>query len=178
MQRQLLSLLTVAVLWGTWCACESNNNTPSYSCSGYTMHLSFQDSSGINLNVTNNTLFRTTTDTGSYKHLATEALVDSFKLIINLLDGPYHGDALWDDSLPIKVYNYSKTIPGVNYGLILAGTRDGAGVKYFETDTSCVVLTKWDPRKQTMTGSYYFEANNHTVKGAGTFTNVCFVSLK
>jgi len=178
MQRQLLSLLTVAVLWGTWCACESGNNSPSYSCSGYTMHLSFQDSSGINLDVSNNTLFRTTADTGSYKHLATEALVDSFKLIINLLDGPYHNNTVWDDSLPKKAYNYSKTKPGMNQGLVLAGIREGSGIKYFETDTSCVVLTQWDTRKLTMSGSYYFEANNHTVKGAGTFTNVCFVSLK
>ncbi len=90
------------------------------------MHLSFQDSTGISLNVNNNTLFRTTTDTGSFKHLATEALVDSFKLIINLLDGPYHNDAVWDDSLPVKVYNYSKLNPAVSHGLILAGTRDGA----------------------------------------------------
>jgi len=178
MQRQLLSLLIVAVLWGTWCACESNNNSPSYSCSGYTMHLSFEDSMGINLNITNNTLFRTTTDTGSYRHLATEALVDSMKLIINLLDGPYHGDAVWDDSLPVKLYSYSKAKPEINHGLVLMGIRDGSGVKYYETDTSSVVLTKWDVRKQTMSGTYYFEANGRTVKGAGSFNNVCFVSLK
>lgn len=178
MQRQLLSLLTVAVLWGLLSACESGNNSPSYSCSGYTMHLSFQDSSAISLNVSNNTLFRTTTDTGAYKHLATEALVDSFKLIMNLLDGPYHNDAVWDDSLPVKLYYYSKTNPAIHSGLILAGTRDGSGVKYYETDTSCVVVTSWDVRKQTMSGSYYFEANDHTIKGIGTFTNVCFVSLK
>ncbi|WP_298739404.1 hypothetical protein [uncultured Chitinophaga sp.] len=178
MQRQLLSLLTVAVLSGMWCACESGSNSPSYSCSGYTMHLAFQDSSGIDLDISNNTLFRTTADTGNYKHLATEALIDSFKLIINLLDGPYHNDAIWDDSLPEKVYYYSKTNRGVNQGLVLAGIREGTTIKYFETDTSCVLLTKWDPQKLTMTGTYYFEANNHTVKGTGTFTDVCFVSLK
>jgi hypothetical protein len=142
------------------------------------MHLSFQDSMGINLNVNNNTLFRTTTDTGSYRHLATEALVDSIKLIINLLDGPYHGDAVWSDSVPLKIYNYSKVKPEVKQGLILIGLREGSGVKYYETDTSSVVLTNWDLRKQTMSGSFYFEANGHTVKGAGTFNNVCFVSLK
>jgi hypothetical protein len=142
------------------------------------MHLSLQDSIGIGLDVRSNTLFRTTADTGSYKHLATEALVDSFKLIINLLDGPYHDNSLWHDSLPEKAFNYSKNDKAVKYGLVLAGTRDGSGVKYYETDTSSVVLTKWDLRKMTMSGSYYFEANNHTVKGAGTFTDVCFVSLK
>ena len=178
MQRLLLSLLTVAVLWGGWCACESDQTAPSFRCTGYTMHLTFQDSTGIHLNVNNNTLFRTTTDTGNYKLLAMEALVDSIKLIFNVMDGPYHSNALWDDSLPIKTYHYSKDYGHISGGLVLAGSRVGTGVKYYETDTSWVTLSKWDVKSQTMSGSYYFEANNHAIKGAGTFTNVCFISLK
>jgi hypothetical protein len=142
------------------------------------MHLAIQDSTGDALVVNNNSLFRTTADTGSYKHLAMEALMDSIKLIFNIMDGPYHNEALWNDSLAVKSYTYSYRNPDSKEGLVLAGTRTSTGVKYFETDTSCIILTKWDTRKQTMSGSYYFEANGHTIKGAGTFTNVCFVSLK
>lgn len=178
MQRHLLSLLTVAVLWGTWCACESDRTSPSFSCTGYTMHLAMQDSLGIDMVVNNNSLFRTTTDTGSYKHLALEALVDSIKLIFNIMDGPYHSEALWNDSLSVKSYTYGKRNPDFKEGLVLAGRRSSSGVNYFETDTSCIVITKWDLKKQNMSGTYYFEANDRTIKGTGTFTNVCFVSLK
>lgn len=142
------------------------------------MDLTMQDSTSTALNVNNNTLFRTLTDTGNYKLLALEALVDSVKIIFNLMDGPHNGDALWSDSLPLKTYRYSKHTGLAAQGLILAGIRAGNGIQYYDTDTSSVTLTKWDVNAKTISGVYYFEANNRTVKGHGTFNNVCFISLK
>jgi hypothetical protein len=175
MRKVLLSIITVAVLWG---ACESDYVAPPYGCSDYTMLLSMQDSSTRSLTVSNNTYFLTNLDTAGYKFLSLEAQEDSFKIIINLKDGPYYDNAaLLYDSLAVTTYHYGKHSK-VSGGLVMVGVKAGNGIQYYETDSSEITLTRWNVQSQTMSGSYYFEANNRTVNGRGTFTNVCFLPLK
>ncbi|GAA0532223.1 hypothetical protein [Chitinophaga japonensis] len=179
MRKILLPFLTVAVLWGVCCACESDYNAPSFSCSGYTFDLSLQDSTSSTLALSNNTYFRTPTDTGGYKYITLEAVVDSFKIIFNLKDGPYYDDAtLWNDNFPVKTYRYRRYTDSAASGLVVAGIRAGDSFQYLDTDTSSITLTEWNAAAQTMTGHYYFEADNRSYKGQGTFSNVCFISLK
>jgi hypothetical protein len=141
------------------------------------MELSLPDSASA-LKISNNTFFRTPTDSGGYKYITLEAANDSFKIIFNLKYGPYEGNSLWDDSLPVKTYTWSKQADSVIKGLVVAGIKTGNSFKFLETDSSSITLTKWNMPGQTMNGSYYFESSGHTITGKGVFTNVCFTSLK
>ena len=178
MFRKLLPFVKVALIWGVSCACESNDSTPSFSCSGYSMLLTLQDSSQHSLQVSNNTFFRTPSDTGGIKYVSLETNTDSIKIIFNLKDGLYPDSQLWNDSLPSKTYTYSRTAPSLIGGLVVVGVKQGDNFQFADTDSSSITITNWDIRKQTMSGRYYFKSNQHDRSGTGTFTNVCFVSLK
>ncbi|KAA2245142.1 hypothetical protein F0L74_04040 [Chitinophaga agrisoli] len=178
MFNNLLPFVKVALIWGVFCACKSDYNTPSFSCNGYTMQLSLQDSTHHSLQVSNNTFFRTPSDTGGIKYITLETAADSVKIIFNLKTGLYPDNTLWDDSMPVRTYTYSKQATGITSGLVVAGIKAGDNFQFADTDSSSITITEWNIRNQTMSGRYYFESNGHTLVGEGSFTGVCFVSLK
>lgn len=177
MHKNLLRLLAAALLCGACWACENGQDAPSFTCGGAAIRLTMADKTS-QLAVVNNTLFRAATDSGGYKLLTLESANDSFKIIFNLRAGPYRGNSLWDDRLPVQRYSYSRQATGPNSGLVAAGIKAGNSFQFADTDTSAVTLTRWDLTEQTMSGTYYFETVGRTVRGEGSFNNVCFVSLK
>ncbi|WP_326461802.1 hypothetical protein [Chitinophaga sp.] len=177
MYIKLVRFLIVVLFCGAFAACEDNYNTPSFSCNNYYMDLVLHDSTYA-LKVSNNTLFRIPSDSGGSKYITMETLTDSFKVIFNLRDGLYQGDDLLTDSLPLKTYTYPAHRDSIVSGLVVVAVKTGNEFRFADTDTSSVTITRWSTSKQTMSGSYYFESNNHTFKGKGTFNKVCFTPLR
>jgi hypothetical protein len=177
MSNNLIRFLTAVLLCGANAACKNDYNTPSFTCSNYYMNLTLRDSS-YELKVNNNTFFRIPSDTGGSKYLTLETANDSFKIIFNLRHGLYQGDALYSDSLPLKTYTFAGNRDSTTSGLVVTAIKTGNEFQFADTDTSSITITRWNISKQTMSGSYYFESNNHTLTGKGTFSNVCFLSLK
>lgn len=180
MSNNQIRFLIAVLLCGANAACKNDYNTPSFTCSNYYMNLTLQDSSRYELKVNNNTFFRIPSDTGGSKYLTMETANDSFKIIFNLRHGLYQGDAaLYSDSLPLKTYTFAASRrDSTTSGLVVTAIKTGNEFKFADTDTSSITITRWNISKQTMSGSYYFESNNHTLTGKGTFSNVCFISLK
>jgi len=178
MTNNQVRFLIAVLLCGANTACKNDYNTPSFTCSNYYMGLTLQDSSSYALKVNNNTLFRIPSDTGGSKYLTLETANDSFKIIFNLRHGTYPEPALYNDSLPLKTYIFKRNRDSAASGLVVAAVKTGNEFKFADTDTSSITITRWNISKQTMSGSYYFESNNRTLTGKGTFSNVCFTSLK
>ena len=178
MSNNQIRFLIAVLICGANAACQSDYNTPSFTCSNYYMALTLQDSGSYALKINNNTLFRIPSDTGGSKYLTLETANDSFKIIFNLRHGTYQDAALYNDSLPLKTYIFTGNRDSTTSGLVVAAVKTGNEFQFADTDTSSITITRWNISKQTMSGSYYFESNNHTLTGKGIFSNVCFTSLK
>lgn len=156
-------------------ACQSDFETPIMSCPEMSMVASVQGSIR-SMNLSTSTLFRQQMDSGGVKFLSMEAVSDSFKLVINLVDGTYPDNILVNDSIRLKTYQYSKAA-GIQGGLVVAAINNLGDYNYLTTDTSSITITRLNTKLKTVSGKFYFEASNHKVSGSGTFQNTCYVSL-
>lgn len=157
-------------------SCKRSGDTPPYNCTSAAMQLQV-NGKNTNLRVINNTLFRSRTDTGKFKLMSLEALSDSVRLVLNIKDGPYEDASLGSDALLLKTYSFSKGTSN-NGGFMVFGVKSGSGYRFADTDTSAITINKISLEEHIISGTYYFEADNRTTVGRGTFTNVCFSSLK
>ncbi|MBC9933597.1 hypothetical protein [Chitinophaga qingshengii] len=128
------------------------------------------------MNLSTSTLFRQQMDTGAVKFLSIEAVSDSFKIVLNLMDGPYPDAAIKNDSLKLKTYVYSKS-RHLQGGLVVGAIKTLVDYDYLQTDTSSITLTFINTKLKKVSGSYYFEANGRTISGSGIFRNACYVTL-
>lgn len=170
-----LSSIAVILLCILLIACKGNEDIPSYNCEGALLKVTIGNVTSA-LAVNNNTLFRTEEDDGGYKLLTMGAISDSLKIVLNLKSGPYTINGLVNDSIVMDTFLYSTA--GKKDGLVALGIRHNMdGFTFPTTDTSAIILTHVNYSQQTISGNYYFEADNHTITGQGTFRNVCYLSL-
>lgn len=156
-------------------ACQHDIETPVLSCPEMKMAGTVQNTSRP-MSLSTSTLFRQQMDTGAVKFLSIEAVSDSFKIVLNLMDGPYPDATINNDSLKLKTYVYSKS-RRLQGGLVVAATRSVVDYNYLQTDTSSITLTFINTKLKKVSGTYYFEAAGHTISGSGTFQNACYVTL-
>nr|WP_295871829.1 DUF6252 family protein [uncultured Chitinophaga sp.] len=156
-------------------ACQRNIDTPILSCPEMTMTGTVQNTSR-SMNLSTSTLFRQQLDSGGVKFLSIEAVSDSFKLVLNLMDGPYGDHAIGNDSLKLKTYVYSKA-RRLQGGLVVAAINNSADFNYLRTDTSSITITFINTKLKKVSGTFYFEAEDRKVTGSGTFQNACYVTL-
>ncbi|RBL93618.1 hypothetical protein DF182_14015 [Chitinophaga flava] len=128
------------------------------------------------MNLSTSTIFRQQLDGGGTKMLSMEAVSDSFKLVLNLMDGPYPDATIGNDSLKLKTYVYSKTAR-LQSGLVVAAISNMGVYNYLNTDTSSITLDFINTKLKKVSGHFYFEADGHKVTGSGEFRNACYVTL-
>ncbi|PSL49167.1 hypothetical protein CLV51_101497 [Chitinophaga niastensis] len=170
----LLAVLMLALLQ-LFSACQNEVDTPTLSCPGLSMKASIQNTTN-SLNLVSNVVFRQQTDTGGVKFMSLEAISDTMKVLLNVMDGVYDENALKNDSLYLKTYIFS-TAADRQGGLVVVSVNDGIDYKPYTTDTSSITITRINTIKKTISGNFYFAANNRTISGKGTFQNACYVSL-
>lgn len=156
-------------------ACQQDIETPVLSCPEITITGTVQNTTRP-MNLSTSTLFRQQLDSGGTKVLSMEALSDSFKLVINLVDGPYPDATIGNDSLKLKTYLYSKTTRQQN-GLVVVAIYNSGSYTYLNTDTSSITLDFINTKLKKVSGHFYFEASGHKVTGSGVFRNACYVTL-
>ncbi|NSL89575.1 hypothetical protein [Chitinophaga solisilvae] len=157
-------------------ACQSDFNTPIISCPNMSMSATLENTTR-SMQLSTNTIFRQQIDSGGAKYLSLEAVSDSIRIVINVVDGVYPDHKLADDSLRLKTYIFSRAAKlqgGLVAGAVKTGQED---YRYLTTDTSSVTITRVNTKLKTVTGTFYFEASNRTVKGSGVFVSACYVSL-
>ncbi|ASZ10487.1 hypothetical protein CK934_05605 [Chitinophaga sp. MD30] len=157
-------------------SCKRSGDSAPYNCTSAAMQLQIAGKT-VTMRVVNNTLFRSRTDTGKFKLMSLEALSDSVRLVLNIKDGPYEESSLGSDAMQLKTYSFAKGTSNTG-GFMVLGVKSGSGYRFADTDTSAITITKISPEDHIISGTYYFEADNRTTIGKGTFTNVCFSSLK
>ncbi|SKA17598.1 hypothetical protein SAMN04488128_1021349 [Chitinophaga eiseniae] len=173
--RKKTVVLVSTVVMLCMAACQRNIDTPILSCPEMTMTGTVQNTTR-SMNLSTSTLFRQQLDSGGVKFLSIEAVNDSFKLVLNLMDGPYGDPAIGNDSLKLKTYVYSKA-RRLQGGLVVAAINNSADFDYLRTDTSSITITFINTKLKKVSGTFYFEADNHKVTGSGTFQNACYVTL-
>lgn len=173
--RKKTVVLVSMVVMLCMAACQRNIDTPILSCPQMTMTGTVQNTTR-SMNLSTSTLFRQQLDSGGVKFLSIEAVNDSFKLVLNLMDGPYGDHAIGNDSLKLKTYVYSKA-RRLQGGLVVAAINKTADFNYLRTDTSSITITFINTKLKKVSGTFYFEAEDHTVTGSGTFQNTCYVTL-
>jgi hypothetical protein len=155
-------------------SCQQSDDNPPLSCPNMKMIVNTQNSSSL-LQLRSNVIFRQHTDSGGFKYMSTEAVSDSLKVIFNLRDGMFEDPKMVDDSLHLKTYTYVKGIE--NNGLVVVALKNNGGYDYLQTDSSSITLTRMNLKKQTVSGEFYFKAQNGAVTGNGTFENACYTPL-
>lgn len=156
-------------------SCQQDVEAPPLQCESAQLYMRAGETLAP-LFLSSNNLFRQDTDTGGYKLLSLEAYSDSIKMVINVIDGPYHDHQMLNDSLAFKTYHYSAA-SRLKGGLVMVGVREGKGYRYLQTDSSSVTIIRMNIKKQLVSGSFYVEAEGRSYKGEGRFTNACYVSL-
>ncbi|NLR65086.1 hypothetical protein HGH92_12285 [Chitinophaga varians] len=171
--KTVVPVLTAILL--CMAACQHSIDTPILSCPEMTMTGTVQNTTRT-LNLSTSTLFRQQLDSGGVKFLSMEAVSDSFKFVLNLMDGPYSDPAISNDSLKLKTYVYSKS-RRLQGGLVVAAMNNVGDYTYLNTDTSAITLTFINTKLKKVSGTYYFEAEGRKITGSGTFQNACYVTL-
>ncbi|WP_143308413.1 hypothetical protein [Chitinophaga vietnamensis] len=166
--------LLCAVSSGMLVSCQTSVDTPIINCPGMSIMGRIGDTSS-RLNLSGATLFRQENDSAFSKYLSIEALSDSMKVIINIIDGPYTDGKIADDSIHTQTYYFSRSRK-IQGGLVVAGVRSLGDYNYLTTDSSQVTITRINTKHQTVSGNYTFYANGN-ITGSGVFDNVCYVSL-
>lgn len=113
------------------------------------------------------------------KLLSMEAyLQDSVRVILNIADTSYRGQALQNDSLRTGTYTFSLRQSGPHSGKALLGLKDGKDYKFLTTDTSAITILEIDVTNRNVSGAYYIETLNPARKLSGGFSKVCFQSIQ
>jgi hypothetical protein len=108
-----------------------------------------------------------------------EAYIDTVKVLINVADvSAFSNDELAKDSIGIKTYYYSRTTGSDTTGRVLIGVRQGQQYRYHITDTASVSITAVNIEKRTVSGNYYLRTIAPVITATGTFSDVCFLSIK
>lgn len=160
-------------------ACQNSVDEPSLSCPDMKMTATIAGRSSV-MNLTSGLLFRAKTDSGDVKYLSMETISDTFKVVLNLTDGMYNENDAKNDSLRLDTFPFSLTDPKMTKkGLVVAAySNNSGGYNYLTTDTSNIIIRKINTKAQTVSGSFFFMANNRTVTGEGSFENACYLSLQ
>jgi len=175
--RKTLSLTAMVCFFLFSVACQNSDDGPSLSCPNMKMTATIAGQIRF-MTLTNSIIFRKNTDTGGIKLLNIEAASDSFKVVFNLTDGMYNENALKNDSIHLDTFRFSRFGPQKK-GLVAAAFLNGSGAfDFLVTDTSHIIISKINTRTQTISGSYFFMADNRTITGGGSFENACYVSLQ
>ena len=158
-------------------ACQNDVDSPSLSCPEMKMTSTIEGRSR-QMSLSSSIIFRSSTDSGGQKFLNMETISDTFKIVLNLTDGGYDELALKNDSLRLDTFFYSRT-GSVKHGLVAAAIIDNTGnYNPAITDTSYIVIKKVNTRGQTISGRFFFMADNRSISGEGAFENACYLSLQ
>lgn len=131
------------------------------------------------LKILSSTLLRPAGNNGKFKLLSVEAYIDTVKVLINVADiSAFSNDELRKDSIGIKTYYYSRSAGSDTTGRVLIGIRRGQQYSYYTTDTASVSITAVNIEKRTVSGNYYLRTAAPVVTATGTFSEVCFLSIK
>jgi hypothetical protein len=175
--RKTLPLTAVASFFLFFAACQNDVDGPSLSCPAMKMTATIAGHQSA-MTLTNSIIFRSATDSGGLKMLNMETVSDSFKVVFNLTDGMYDENALKNDSIHLDTFRFSRLGPQKK-GLVAAGFLNNGGTfNLLTTDTSHIIISKINTRTQTISGSFFFMADNRTITGGGSFENACYVSLQ
>ena len=175
--RKTLPFVTMVSFFLFLMACQNSEDGPSLSCPNMKMTTTIAGQMRF-MSLTNSIVFRKNTDSGGIKLLNMEATSDTFKVVFNLTDGMYGENALKNDSIHLDTFCFSRLGPQKK-GLVAAAYLNSSGAfDFLTTDTSHIIISKINTRTQTISGSYFFMADNRTVTGGGSFENACYVSLQ
>lgn len=131
------------------------------------------------LKILSSTLLRPSGNTGKFKLLSVEAYIDTVKVVINVADIDYFtNDQLRKDSIGTRTYTYSQKAGSDTTGRVLIGVRRGQQYIFRTTDTAAVTITAVDPERRTISGNYYLRTKAPEVIATGTFSEVCFLSIR
>jgi hypothetical protein len=158
-------------------ACQNDVDGPSLSCPQMKMTATIAGRSSL-MSLTNGVLFRTETDSGGIKMLNLETVSDTFKVVLNLTDGGYDSNALKNDSIHLDTFPFSRLGPQKKGKVVAAFLGNGGNYNFLVTDTSHIIIRKINTKTQTISGSFFFMAENRTITGGGSFENACYVSLQ
>jgi len=172
-----LTCIAISLLL-TLSACQNGVDTPSLSCPEMKMTAAI-DGRSRPMSLSNSILFRKAEDDeGGEKFFSMEAISDTFKIVLNLTDRAPDATSLKNDSLRLDTFFYSRTGP-IKGGLVAASIIDHTGnYNTAVTDTSYIIIKKVNTRNQTISGSFFFMADNLGISGEGAFENACYVSLQ
>ncbi|MGO4294654.1 hypothetical protein [Chitinophaga sp. RAB17] len=176
-RRKTLLLAAMATFFLLFPACQNDTDGPSFSCPEMKMTATIAGRSSA-MTLTNSIIFRSITDSGSHKLLNMETISDTFKIVFNLTDGMFDENAIKNDSLHLDTFRFSRLGPQKK-GLVAAAFLNNNGnFDFLTTDTSNIIIRKINTRAQTISGSFFFMANDRTITGGGSFENACYVSLQ
>ncbi|HEY9259894.1 hypothetical protein [Chitinophaga sp.] len=174
--RKTLPLATMVCFFLFFTACQNDGDGPSLSCPEMKMSAIIGGRERA-MTLTNSIIFRSKTDSGGHKLLNMESISDTFKVVFNLTDGMYNENALKNDSIHLDTFRFSRL--GPQNGLVAVGFMNNSGsFDLLTTDTSNIIIRKINTQTQTISGSFFFIADNQTVTGGGSFENACYVSLQ
>ncbi|MFY0253150.1 hypothetical protein ACDQ55_04265 [Chitinophaga sp. 30R24] len=176
--KLLPRIIAVSCLFSILLSCQNTVDTPTMGCSDMDMTTTIQNKART-MNLTSSILFRQHSRNGGAKYLSIEAVSDTFKVILNLEDSRFEDDAdLSNDSIHLDTFLFSRTGPQKG-GLVVGAWKNSFGdYDYLTTDTSSITIKKINTKKKTISGSFYFLANDRKVLGEGSFENACYLSLQ
>ncbi|HVI47692.1 MAG TPA: hypothetical protein VM802_22665 [Chitinophaga sp.] len=176
-KKKLLPIIIAASASLPFTACQQKIDTPELSCPELSMTATLQDKTN-SLKLVTNTIFSQENDSAVTKYLSLEALSDTMKVIINVIDPGYPYNAKTNDSLRLATYRFSRTA-NLQGGLVVAGMRNKDGsISYFTTDSSSVTINRVNTVRKTVSGTFTFVADKGAIAGKGTFQNACYVTLQ
>ncbi|MCW3462285.1 hypothetical protein [Chitinophaga nivalis] len=156
-------------------SCQQETTPPYMDCPQAVISVTVQGSTQP-LHLASATIFRSETDTGGTKYLGIEALSDSLRVALNIVDAPYDEANLVNDSLHLKTYQFT-TASSHNNATVVASIRNGNGYDLLSTDTASITITQVNVKRKTISGYFYFAAGGRTITGSGKFQNACYLSL-
>lgn len=179
MTNRLLYLFTAigcVILFFTTCSKSDDPSLQNCEKAVADIHVNNQS---FPLKILSSTLLRPSGNNGKFKLLSVEAYIDTVKVLINVADvSAFSNDELAKDSIGIKTYYYSRTTGSDTTGRVLIGVRQGQQYRYHTTDTASVSITAVNIEKRTVSGNYYLRTIAPVITATGTFSDVCFLSIK